>query len=296
VRHPARLATQAAYPLLILTMALWGSGLVVARAVHELIPPLALTFWRWLLALLILWPFVHRQLPQAWPAVRTEWRSLAVLTASMLAGSLLSVAAVGFTTATNATLINATQPALTAMAAWLVVRDGLSPRQGLGIALAFVGILVMVFEADLGKLLGLRANIGDLLMLGAVVGWAVYAVQVQRSALEVSGLLLLFLISACATLILLPLYWLEGIELGRDPRTIAAIVYLGGGSTVLAVFLWNLCILSVGANRAAIFVNLMPVFGVALAVLLLGERLAFYHMAGALLVFGGILLGVRRVR
>lgn len=278
-------------------MAMWGSGLVVARAVHEAISPLALTFWRWLVAVAILWPVVHSRLPAAWPVVRAHWQSLCLLTLLMVIGTTLSVAAVNFTTATNATLINATQPAVTAVAAWLVVRDGLSLRQGAGILLAFCGIVVMVFEAKLGLLLALDVNVGDLLMLGAVVGWAFYAVQVQRASFEFGGLVLLYLIAVGATLALLPAYLLEAWHSGRgafDARAAAAVLYLGGGSTVLAVYLWNLCIRLVGANRAAIFINLMPVFGVALALVALGERLAAYHMAGAALVFAGILLGTRR--
>ena len=295
--QPLRLAPRAAYALLVMTMAMWGSGLVVARAVHELTTPLALTFWRWLTALVILLPFVYRQLPAAWPEVRAHWRSLALLTLLMVIGTTLSVGAVDFTTATNATLINATQPAVTAVAAWLVVRDGLSWRQGTGILLAFSGILVMVFEAKLGSLLALRVNVGDLLMLGAVIGWAFYAVQVQRASFELAGVVLLFSIAVCATLALLPAYLVEcwrGHGTGFDPHALAAVLYLGAGSTVLAVYLWNLCIRAVGANRAAIFINLMPVFGVALALLLLGERLALYHVVGAALVFGGIVLGTRR--
>jgi len=283
--------------LLVLTMVLWGSGNVVARAVHQDISTVSLTFWRWAIALVILWPFVRRQLVLVRAELRRHRAVLALLSLCMVLGTTLSVGAVHFTTATNATLINATQPAVTALVAWLIARERLSWRQAVGVAFALGGILVMVFRADLGLLARLTVNIGDVLMFGAVVAWACYAVGVHRAGHGVPGALLLFVIACVAVAVLLPALLLE-LAQGRQPRwqpgTVFAVVYLGIGCTVLAVYLWNLCIAEVGANRAAVFVNLIPVSGVALAIAFLGERLALHHMLGAVLVFIGILLAVRR--
>jgi drug/metabolite transporter (DMT)-like permease len=286
-----------AYTLLVVTMALWSSGLVAARAVHDDIGPMALTFWRWVSAVLILWPFVRRDLPAAWPRIRRDPSKLAVLVVSMGSGACLSVLALSFTTATNATVVNATQPAITALVAWALIGERLSGAQLFGVALAFLGILIMVSRADLASLLAFDVNVGDVLMLGAVVGWSCYAVYLHRGAGGLEGSVLLFSIACAATVGMLPLYVIEAASSDRlafGGGALAAILYLGGGSTVLAVYLWNVAIRSVGANRAAVFVNLMPVFGSGLAMVFLGERLALYHVAGALLVFAGIVMAVRR--
>jgi drug/metabolite transporter (DMT)-like permease len=249
-----------------------------------------------LVALALLWPFVAQDLAAARPRVKRNLSAIALVAALMITGTLLSVAAVHFTTATNATLINATQPATTALAGWLIARERLGAGQLAGIALALAGIAVMVFRARFAVLVQFEINIGDLLMLGAVLSWSAYAVCVQRLA-EIAGGLLLFLIACAAVPALLP--WaaaelMRGAGAAPAFATLAAVAYLGAGATVLAVYLWNSCIRAVGANRAAIFVNLIPVFGVALAIGFLDERLAAYHVAGAALVLIGISLAVRR--
>jgi len=269
---------------------------VVTRAVSGAIPPGALSFSRWFLAALVLLPFVWRKLPTEWPRLKRHWRSLTGLALLMVAGSSLSVFAVYFTTATNAVLVNASQPAITAVAAWLLARHALTERQVMGIVCAFAGITVMVFRADLGVLLGLDINIGDLIMLGAVIGWSLYAVQLHRREYLPSGDLLLFVISVVGSIVLLPIYLVEANASGPFEFTtgvIGAMLYLTLFPTLLATLCWNLAIGTLGPNRAAIFINLIPVSGATLAMLFLGERLFTYHLVGAALVFAGIVLAAR---
>jgi drug/metabolite transporter (DMT)-like permease len=277
-------------------MFIWGSPPTVARAVSGAVPPIALTFARWFIALLVLLPFVWRQLWRELPLLRQHGRSLVVLAMSMTAGSSLSVIAVYYTTATNAVLVNASQPALTALLAWVVARERLTSRQGTGIALAFFGILVMICRADIGVLVTLDINVGDLLMLSAVVGWSIYAVKLHHCAYLPSSELLLCLIALFGTLVLFPAYLIEASTVGDFALTtevLAAMCYLALFPTLLATYSWNLAIRSVGANRAAIFVNLIPVFGAVFAMVFLGERLFLYHLAGAAFVFLGIFLATR---
>jgi len=293
---PAAVGNTSAYLLAIACTVIWGSPPVVTRAVSGAIPPAALSFSRWFIVALILLPFVLKKLPAEWPKIRQHWVSLTVLAMYMVTGSSLSVLAVYFTTATNAVLVNASQPAVTAVAAWLLARHSLSPRQTLGIVCAFVGVTVMVFRADLGALLGLQVNIGDLIMLGAVLGWSVYAVQLHRRDYLPNGDVLLFLIGIIGSVALLPFYVVEaqfvgGFELNAP--VISAILYLVLFPTLLATVYWNAALKTLGPNRAAIFINLIPVSGATLAMLFLGERLFAYHLIGAALVFSGILLAAR---
>ncbi len=287
----------AAYVVLVANMALWGGALVVARGIHELAPPMALTFWRWVVAVLVLLPFVARKLRQELPLKPQARRSIYWICVTMAAGTTLSVVAVNFTTAINATVINATQPALTALAAFLLVRERLFPLQTLGVVLAFLGVIVMVSQASLGTLLQMDINIGDLVMLGAAICWSLYSVEMHRSTHLPSSDVLVFLIACTGIALSFPLYLIEASyfrSFQLTPVTLSAVSYLGIGSTVLAVYLWNAAIRSVGANRAAVFLNLIPVFGATFAIIFLGERILAYHVIGGLLIVIGIFFAVHR--
>jgi drug/metabolite transporter (DMT)-like permease len=277
-------------------MALWGSSLVVARAAHEIVPPLAFTFWRWVIAVLVLLPIVWRKLPGMMPIIRRSWRSLALLCGFMVVGTTFSVIAVNYTTAINASLINGSQPIVTALVAFLVMRERLSLRSGLGVLAAFIGILIMISQGRLQVLLDLAVSSGDLVMLIAVLGWAFYAVELHRQPEHPSGSVLLFFIACTGLITVLPFYIVETIfvrEFVPSRNGVAAIVYLSVAATLLAVYLWNLVIRSVGAMQAALFLNLIPVFGATFAMLFLGESLYAYHLVGAALVFSGIVMAVR---
>ena len=286
-----------AYALLVLTMALWGGAIVTARGVYDVVPPIALTFWRWSLAMVIMLPFVWRKLPAFWADANRSLSVLLPLSCAMVVGTTVSVTAVNFTTAINATIINAAQAAITALVAFFVLQERLVARQVFGIALAFTGILIMVFRGDVSLLLGVEVNWGDVLMLGAVVSWAFYAVGLHREEHLPSGDVLLFVISVTGTVMLLPLYVLETVLWrGFVPsvRGLGGVIYLAVASTLLAVYFWNVAIRSVGASRAGVFVNLLPVFGAIFAMLFLGERLYAFHVIGAVFVFIGIVMAVRR--
>jgi drug/metabolite transporter (DMT)-like permease len=285
-----------AYALAAICMVIWGSPPVVSRAVSADVPPLALALARWVIALVVLLPIVWRKLPEEWPKLKAHWRSLAALASFMTAGSSLSVVAVYFTTATNAVLVNASQPAITAVFAWLVARSRLSGRQSFGVALAFLGILVMVFRADVGVLATLGINIGDLIMLGAVVGWSLYAVYLHHRDYVPSSEVLLFVIALTGCVILTPLFLVETAVRGAfalAPNVVGAMIYLALFPTLLATFFWNLAVRALGPNRAAIFVNLIPISGATLAVIFLDERLYAYHFWGAAFVFTGIYFAAR---
>jgi drug/metabolite transporter (DMT)-like permease len=293
----ATVAQGTAYLLAAASMIIYSSPPVVARAVSLSVPPLALSLSRWVIALLILLPLVRRELPSEWPKIKQHWRSLVLLVSFMVAGSTMSVLAVYYTTATNAVLVNASQPAITAVLAWLIAGTRLTPAQRLGIACAFIGILVMIARADLGALLGLQLNVGDLIMLLAVLGWSLYAVQLPRREYAPGGTVLMFVIALTGTVLLLPPYLIEAAVVGPFALrgdVLAAMLYLAIFPTLLATFAWNLAIRSIGANRTAIFVNLIPISGAALAMIFLGERLFAYHLLGAAFVFAGIYLAVRR--
>lgn len=295
--RPGRVRPGLAYSLAAASMIVYSSPPVVARAVSQAVPPLALSLSRWLLAFVVLLPFVWRRLATEWPRIREHRVALVLMVLPMVLGSTMSVLAVYFTTATNAVLVNASQPAITATLAWAILGTGLVGRQKLGIACAFLGIVVMIARADLDVLLSFQLNVGDFIMLLAVIGWSLYAVLLTRAKYSPHGTVLMFVTAIVGVACLTPAYlieaaWAGPFELGTD--VISAMLYLSIFPTVLATVSWNTAIRSVGPNRTAIFVNLIPVSGAALAMIFLGEQLFMYHIVGAAFVLVGIYLAVRR--
>jgi len=280
-------------------MVIYSSPPVVTRSVSMGVPPVALAMSRWIIAGLILLPIVWRRLPKAWPELKNHIPSLAFLASFMIFGSSMSVLAVYFTTATNAVIVNASQPAITALLAFLISGTTLLGRQKAGIVFAFAGILIMVARADLGVLASLDFNIGDLIFLLGVTGWSTYAVLLPRQSYTPDGMTLMFFIAVTGTVMLLPFYAVEAALVGNFEFTrevVAAMLYLSIFPTLIATVSWNVAIRAIGPNRSAIFVNLIPISGAALAVTFLNERLYTYHLVGAAFVFVGIYLAIRRMK
>jgi len=278
-------------------MVIYSSPPVVTRSVSMAVPPLALALSRWIFAGLILLPIVWRRLPPSWPNLKRHAPSLAFLGSFMVFGSTMSVLAVYYTTATNAVMVNASQPAITALLAWGIAGTTLLGRQRFGIACAFTGILIIFARADLGVLLGLELNIGDVIFLLGVIGWSTYAVLLPRRDYLPDGMTLMFFMAVTGTITLLPFYFIERAFVGSFEFTrevVGAMLYLSIFPTLIATVGWNFAIRAIGPNRSAIFVNLIPISGAALAMIFLDERLYFYHFIGAAFVFVGIWLAIQR--
>jgi len=284
-----------AYLCLTATMMMWALGVVIGRGVHESVPPVGLTFWRWFGGVLLLTPFVWRDLIRNWPLIVANRTLFFVLGGLMVwsgAGLLLSV---NYTTAINATLVNASQPAVTAVGAFLLGRDKLRPGQWLGIAAATGGIMIMASRGDWNVLAHFDFNIGDIVIFIATFGFAIYALNVHRLPGQMGLFTSLFVIGMTGSILVLPAYIYETVAVRPMPLTwesFSATATLAVFMTVLSIFLWNAGNRAIGPSRAGIFVNLFPVFSAALAIVFLGEELHLYHLAGAICVCLGITLVV----
>lgn len=286
-----------AYMMLTTTVFMWALGVVIGRAVHEFIPPMGLSFWRWFGAAMLLLPFIWGDLRRSHTTIRANIRQLALLAAMMIGGGTLLLLALNFTTALNASLVNATQPAVTVLVAWILLRENVRIAHVIGMLGALVGLAVMVTEGDLQILLNLDFNGGDLLVIAATFFYSVYAVKVSRFHSGLSPWVVLFVVSFLGSMLVLPLYIYEAVAIRTMPFTLTAVGVVAVLSVLVSlipVYFWNRSNRIIGANRAAIFVNLMPVFGAILAILFLGEQLFTYHVIGAAFVAAGIYLVIGR--
>jgi drug/metabolite transporter (DMT)-like permease len=297
----ARHSTSVAYVLLILTALFWAANWVIARGIQGYMSPIAMAFWRWLAALVILLPFVLRPMIREWPAIRRSWKILAVLgIIGVGAFNTLTYTGLKYTTATNGVLLNSVIPILVIAINVVFLREPLNARQAMGVLTSLAGVMTIVAHGELETLRHLRLNPGDLWVLGAMLGWAIYTVCLRWRPRELSSVAFTGVIIAIGVAALLPVFAWD-YETGHRTQwgvvTAGAVLYFAIFPSVLAYFFWNTAVARVGAERASTFLHLMPLFGAVLAAIFLGESLLWYHYLGALLIFSGLFIASQaRVR
>jgi drug/metabolite transporter (DMT)-like permease len=277
----------------------WSGNFVVGRAIRGDIDPLALNFWRWTIAALVLAPFACRPLLQQWPALR---RRLPYVTLLGLTGLAIphtcSYYAVQTTTPVNALLILIMMPVFVALGAWRFLGQRITPLQWGGIALALLGAASILVRWDLNVLMHLRFNRGDLWMLPAVMCSSAHTLLLKKAPAGVAPGPLLLASMLAALIAMAPLVTWLGVEALAAITTVwPAAMYVGICASAVAFFLWNRGVVLVGPEHAAPLMYMMPVYASLLAAAFLGEALQAYQMAGGALVVAGLWLSrPRRTR
>jgi drug/metabolite transporter (DMT)-like permease len=286
------------YLLLTLTALFWAGNMVMGRGIRADVPPIALAFWRWVIALTLLAPF-------ALPHLRTQWAQLSAAWPAVLILGLLGVGgyntfaylALQHTTATSATLLNSFIPIATIAFGFLLFGKRLSRAEGLGVAVSLLGVAAIVSRGSLDTLLSLTLNTGDLWMLAAVTVWGLYTIGLQKRPSGVDPMLMLAAFTMVGLLALAPAYAWElsaGRRIDLNPASLGGILYTGIFPGFLGYVFYNAGVAAVGPARGSLFIHLMPVFATILAALFLDERPQWYHFAGITLVFAGIFLTTRK--
>jgi drug/metabolite transporter (DMT)-like permease len=278
-----------AFAGLLIAVLCWSGNALVGRAFHDSIPPLSLSFWRWVLATSLLLPFVAKGIWTHRATLRAAGWRLPVLAAMGIASynSLLYTAAQS-TEAINLTLVNTCLPLATFIGAGFLLGEWPLRRAWFGMAVA----------AGWQTFASLSFQRGDLIMLLAVLAWALYTLLLRRWArhLLVPPLVLLGVLMLLGLPLILPFYLLELGRVGGfalTPSNLAAIGYTAVFASLVAYVGWNHGVKIVGAGRAAMVMYLMPVFTALLGWLLLGEALRTFHWIGGALIFAGLLLATR---
>ncbi len=296
--HPvehAAVPRRAPAPLLLAAAALlWSGNFVIGRAVAGRVPPVALAFWRWAVALAVLLPLTWRGIRDAAPVLRRSWRILVAL-GILGVGNFNLLVYVGLTetSATNALLLNSACPAFIVAISFVAGHGRPAPRQLAGIALSLAGVATIVTRGAPAAVLAIGFAHGDLWVLAAVLSWAVYTILLARRPAGVEPLALLTVLVAVGVAWIAPFYALEllrGARLRLDAVSLGAIAYVALFASIAAYALWNAGVAAVGASRAGVFLHLMPAFGAVLAAVLLREAFRAFHAAGIALILAGVWL------
>ncbi len=280
-----------AYLLLALTTLFWGGNSVAGRMAVGEISPMLLTAGRWGIAFLIL-------VALGWREIRAESATLRAnrlwLTVMAFIGftffNICLYIALHYTTAVNSSVLQAAMPVAVFAASYLWHGQRTRAGQIAGFGVTLTGVAVIAAQGSLATLLALSFNPGDLLVIGAIAVYGLYTVALRdKPALNWKSLMAA--LTGLAFLTSLPFAIAEA-ALGRmhlpTPTGLAVLAYTAVFPSILAQVFWIRGNELIGANRAGLFINLVPVFGTLLAILILGERLHGYHAVALALVMGGI--------
>jgi drug/metabolite transporter (DMT)-like permease len=287
------------YVFVVLAVLSWAGNAIVGRLAPDAgIPPIALNFWRWFGALIVLAPFGIGAMRAQWRLLFVHWRLVMLFGAAGIAGfNALLYLALEETTVVQATLISAILPALVIASARVFLGQPIGARQVAGVLLSFAGVAVIVARGDPAVLLGLVLNRGDLWMLIAVCFWAAQTLLLRFIPKEIDLFGFQLAAIVAGLIVALPFYLAETWGGRPMPFTWTALLMVGYIAVVASAMgytLWNVGVIRIGPKSAGYFGNLYPVFGAMLGIVLLGEPLHGYHAVGGAVVLAGILLATLR--
>ncbi|MGF1627186.1 MAG: DMT family transporter [Alphaproteobacteria bacterium] len=295
--HPSALSRSLPYLMASATALFWSGNYILGRTVIETFPPVALAFWRWLLAWLILMPFAWRAMRREWPIIRAYWPRL-TLFGLMAVPCYNTMVYVAFhTTSTiNAAVLNSTMPLAIVVMAWALFRERLTAAQAAGVLVSLIGVLWIVARGDPATLLGLEATPGDFWVIGAVLVYALYMVLLRLRPAGLGGLAFLGVSVTVGVAALLPAFLIELVFTGPPELSwsnAAVVTYMAIFASILAYVFWNHATATIGASKTGAFIHLIPVMTTILALAFLDETLHWFHVAGMAGVLCGVVLVAR---
>lgn len=272
---------------------IWSVNAIVSKVSANAIDPAAISFYRWLLALLALTPFV---LPGVWrnrQQIKAQWWRLLILgLLGMVLYQSLAYYAAHSVTALFMGILNALIPLLTVLLSLVILR--LAPTLGIlvGGVVSFAGLVWLVSQGNLQQLLNHGLGRGELMMLAASTSYALYGVLTKRWSLPLPNWQSLYVQILFGVLLLTPGFLLApSVQLNRE--NIPLVLFAGIPASIIAPFLWIQGVQRLGASTASIFMNLVPVFTAIIAVLFLHEQLHSYHWIGGGLTLAGVIVAQR---
>jgi drug/metabolite transporter (DMT)-like permease len=294
---PVRWLNNQPYLLLSLSSLFWAGNIVLARHVAGHVPPMTLSCVRWIGAFLMLLPFAWPHLGRDWTALRAQLPLMVLLSATGFAiNNALSYWALQYTQALNALLIQSSGPLFVALWSLVLFGTRLTWAQLAGIMISLVGVLTIILRGDLAALASIQFNKGDVMFAAALLPFGLYSALMPRRP-KTHQLSLISFTTGFGALLLVPFSAWEysaGDTLKPDLLTIATLIYVVIFPSTLAYLFFNRGIALIGPNRAAPFFHLVPVFGSAMAILLLGEQPRLFHLVGYVLVLAGVVIASRQ--
>ncbi len=285
------------YLLLSITALCWAGNAIVGRLAAGHIPPVTLSFLRWSFAFLIILPFAWKHLKRDWGAIRARLGTMIFLSViGISAFNTLQYWALEHTQALNTLLLQSAGPLFVAVWSLILLGVRLTLAQAGGIALSLIGVLVILLHGDLTALTSIEFNKGDIIFTVALAIFGLYSVLSLKRP-QIHGLSFVGFTFGCGAVCLVPLWIWELFTrpvMQLDTANLLSLFYVAVFPSTLAYLCFNRGVQLIGANRAAPFFHVVPVFGSAMAIVFLGEHPQLFHIIGFALVLTGVFVASRK--
>ena len=287
--------------MLILATLFWAGNFIVGKvAFVENIPPMSLVFFRWSLVWLILLPFTYKDILRF---KRIIFKNLPLLffLALMSVGLFNSFTylALVYTQVINASLFNTAIPAMIILLCFIFKIENTNRFQIMGLILSVIGILSIITKLDLHILLSLNFNKGDIIMIGGVISWGLYSSFLKKKKFDLPLLTLVHILCTFGLLFILPQFLFElsqGKVIRFDINLGYILIYLALFPSIGSYYCWAGAVSIIGANRAGIFLSLIPLFSTILAIAFFNEKFYFFHFIGSVLIVLGLFLSNKKIK
>jgi drug/metabolite transporter (DMT)-like permease len=273
--------------------AIWSGNFIIARGLSDSIPPVSLAFWRWVVAVIVFFPFALKSLIAEWDILK---KNIPYLSITSLLGITIFNTLIYFaghtTTAINLSLISITFPIFIVILARIYFRESITVNKGIGIILVVAGVVLLITKGNLSRLLNISFAIGDVWMLIAAIIFAIYSLLLKRKPEKLSIWAFQFSTFILGLVFLFPFYIWEcatAPPVQFDTRMVLSILYVGIFASLSAFVLWNKAIAAVGPTKAGMIYYTLPLFSGLLAHLFLKEDISIIHLYSLLLIVPGIL-------
>ena len=284
-----------AYFLLTLTAFFWSGNFIVGKAASNYeIPPFSLNFYRWLFAFIILLPFTYKELLDNKKYILENFGFFIILgITSITVFNSIVYYSLYHTQVISGVLMISTIPVWIMFIASLLKIEKTNIFQIIGVILSLTGVICIITKADVELIKNLDFNKGDLSMVVAMFSWAIYSALLKKRTYQVSQIALLEVIIICGLVFLIPVYLIEmslGYKIILEIPFILTLTYVVLFPGIIAFLFWIKGIALIGANRAGVFLHLMPIFGAIMALVIFNEKFMLYHFLGAVCIIVGIIL------
>ena len=289
-----------AYIFLIFATALWGGNVIAAKIASIIsLEPIKLSFFRNLVVVIILFPLVFNKLKIIYEVFIKNWIIIIIL--SIFSVSIFNTSMnIALTTSSviSASLMPSFAPSMIIILSLIIYNSKISNTQLLGVIISFIGFVNIIIRGNILNLSSLNFVTGDIWMLGCVSCWAFYSAMIRKIPKEIDNISFLFLIFLIGNFFVLPFYISESIYHQsfsiNEQNGWLLVLYAAIGPALISYLLWIKAIKIMGANNSGLFLNLIPIFSSLISIIFLKEKLELFHIVGALLIFTGIYLVIRK--
>ena len=289
-----------AYIMLILATLFWAGNFTIGKfAYTENVPPYSLAFFRWILVWIILLPFTYKEILKIKSEVKNNLSLFFILGfTSVGIFSAFTYNALNYTQVINASLFNTAIPVSIILVCFLLKIEKTNIFQISGLIVSVLGILAIITRLDLNILLTLNFNKGDIYMVIAIISWGIYSAFLKKKTFDISLLSLVHVVCTFGLFILFPAFL---FELGQGKTTevnsnlIFILLYIAIFPSIGSYYCWAGAVSIIGANRAGIFLSLIPLFSTIFAMIFFNEKFLFFHFIGSVLIILGLFLSNKKI-